>query len=114
MHRSVAVGNFANNIFSVMPNQIAGLAFDQVGTGRRLNEYFEKARKVSDYNQQLTTERNKRSYEFIDEELNTGLWESIVGAWNGEEDKGWGLVKERLRPLLKMYSRCCSCRPHHG
>ena len=55
----------------------------------------EKARRVSDYNQQLTAERNKRSYEFTDEELNTGIWESIVGAWNGEEDKGWGLVARK-------------------
>ncbi len=93
--RSVAVGNFANNMISVVPNQIAGLAFDQIGDRDKANEYFEKARRVSDYNQQLTTERNKRSYEFTDEELNTGIWESIVGAWNGEEDKGWGLVARK-------------------
>jgi len=93
--RSVAAGNFANNMISVMPNQIAGLAFDQIGDRDKANEYFEKARRVSDYNQQLTSERNKRSYEFTDEELNTGIWESIVGAWNGEEDKGWGLVARK-------------------
>ena len=93
--RSVAAGNFANNMIHVMPNQIAGLAFDQIGDRDKANEYFEKARRVSDYNQQLTAERNKRSYEFTDEELNTGIWESIVGAWNGEEDKGWGLVARK-------------------
>ena len=93
--RSVAAGNFANSMISVMPNQIAGLAFDQIGDRDKANEYFEKARIVSDYNQQLTKERNKRSYEFTDEELNTGLWESIVGAWNGEDDKGWGLVARK-------------------
>ena len=37
--RSVAAGNFANNMIHVMPNQIAGLAFDQIGDRDKANEY---------------------------------------------------------------------------